>query len=112
MVLGNFVYLHTVKGVATICPPYFINVNKLKMYRNVLNLNLLRSALRKISMSRGGLCLYVAGGLVTGGASTLNTLYQTSVLHANVRDQAFVLLGDVLLGDGYLTSVLTYARQI
>lgn len=27
-------------------------MNKLKMYRNVLNLNLLRSALRKIAMQR------------------------------------------------------------
>lgn len=43
-----FVYLHTSKGVATICSPLYLNVNKLKMIRNALNLNFLRIALRKI----------------------------------------------------------------
>lgn len=47
-VLRNFVYLQAVKGVATICSPLYLNVNKLKMIRNALNLNFLRTALRKI----------------------------------------------------------------
>lgn len=38
VIFGNFVYLHTVKGVATICPPYYLNVNKLEMLRNVLKI--------------------------------------------------------------------------
>ena len=42
-----FVYLQAIKGVATNCPPEYINVNKLKMLRNALKLNLLCNALRK-----------------------------------------------------------------
>lgn len=45
-----FVYLHTSKGVATICSPLYLNVNKLKMIRNALNINLLRSALQNIGI--------------------------------------------------------------
>lgn len=48
-----FVYLPTERDVDIKNHPEYINVNKLKMYRNVLNLNLLRSALRKIFMQRG-----------------------------------------------------------
>lgn len=48
VVKRNFVYLQAVKGVATICSPLYLNVNKLKMIRNALNLNFLRTALRKI----------------------------------------------------------------
>lgn len=51
VIFENFVYLHTVKDVAIICPPYYINVKNLKLSRKVLNLSLLRSALRKIVMS-------------------------------------------------------------
>ncbi len=43
----NLVYLQTVKGVATICFPDYINVNKLKIIRNALKLNSLRYAVRK-----------------------------------------------------------------
>ncbi len=48
VVLGNFVYLQAEKGVATVCYPDYLNVNKLKMLRNALNLSLLGSALRKM----------------------------------------------------------------
>lgn len=46
-VIRFFVYLQTVKGVATICSPEFLNVNKLKMLRNALKLKLLCNALRE-----------------------------------------------------------------
>lgn len=54
VVKRNFVYLHTVKGVATICSPCYINVNKLKILRNALNLSFLRFALRNASMRETG----------------------------------------------------------
>ena len=34
VVLRFFVYLQTTKGVATICPPEYINVNKLNTIKN------------------------------------------------------------------------------
>lgn len=49
----NFVYLQSEWGAAIICIPELLNVNKLKMSRKVLNLNLLRPALRKIVMKGG-----------------------------------------------------------
>jgi hypothetical protein len=52
VILGNFVNLHTVKGVATICYPDYLNVNKLEISRNALNLNLLRLIIREIDMQR------------------------------------------------------------
>ncbi len=51
VVMRNFVYLQTVKGSATICPPYYINVNELKISRKVLNLSVLSFALRKLECS-------------------------------------------------------------
>ena len=62
MVKRIFVYLHTVKGVATICPPLYLNVNKLKLSRNVLNLSFLRFALRKIFVLMGGLRAAIDSG--------------------------------------------------
>ena len=62
MIKGIFVYLHTSKGVATICSPLYLNVNKLKISRKVLNLNFLRSALRKIVMSGRDGKFFSAGG--------------------------------------------------
>ena len=58
VVKKNFVYLHTVKGVATICSPYYVNVNKPKMLRNALKLNSLSRALRKGFMLRGLACVH------------------------------------------------------
>lgn len=49
----NFVYLRTERDVDIENHPEYINVNKLKISRNALNLNILRSALRKIAMLRG-----------------------------------------------------------
>ena len=48
-----FVYLPTERDVDIENHPEYINVNKLKISRNALNLSLLRSALRKIVMPRG-----------------------------------------------------------
>ena len=47
-----FVFLHTVKGVATISPPLYLNLNKLKMLRNALNLSFLGYDLRKVLGSK------------------------------------------------------------
>lgn len=49
-----FVYLPTERDGDILNHPEYINVNKLEISRNALNLNLLRSALRKIDMPRWG----------------------------------------------------------
>ena len=52
VVKRNLVTLQAEKGVTTICTPDYINVNKIKISRNALNLNLLRFALRKIFIQK------------------------------------------------------------
>ena len=59
VIMRNFVYLQAEKGDATICTPDYLNVNKLKIYRNVLNLNHLRFALRKIYIPKGCPCKWL-----------------------------------------------------
>lgn len=49
----NFVYLRTERDVDIWNHPEYINVNKLKISRNALNLNVLRLALRKNAMPKG-----------------------------------------------------------
>ena len=53
VVKRNLVYLPTERDVDIENHPEYINVNKLKISRNALKLNVLRSALRKIVMPRG-----------------------------------------------------------